>query len=65
MEDKNTYGTAQKEYYKRTKGRRKTIAANFTTEEADHIQDTLKAHDTSAGEVLREVTKRLDETGSY
>lgn len=56
---------ANAEYYKRNKGRRVSIGVSYTAEEAEHIKATLKEHNTSAGEVLREVVKRLDEKGEY
>lgn len=51
---------ANQAYYERTKGRRRTIAASYTAEEARAILDTFAAHGLSVGDVLRLAAARLE-----
>ena len=51
---------ADKAYYQRTKGRRLTIGASYTTEEAERLQSVFAAHGLSVGDVLRRAADRLE-----
>ena len=50
---------ANQAYYQRTKGRRLTLGASFTADEAHALQELFAAHGLSVGEVLRRAAERL------
>lgn len=51
---------ADRAYYERNKGRRRTLGASFTAEEAESLQALFAAHGLSVGDVLRRAASRLE-----
>lgn len=51
---------ADRAYYERNKGARRTIGASFTATEAAQILTTFAAHGLSVGDVLRIAAARLE-----
>ncbi len=51
---------ADKAYYEKTKGRTKTFAATFTTEELDHIRAVMEVNQIGNADLIRRAVARLE-----